>query len=97
MIKFLHLTYHFEYSEPIEEILDKHNIKDYVRIPMMEAKDCDGKHFGTQVYPGNSSVVQAQVEEDILPDLLKDLREFRDLKSSRRHLQALVLPVEQKL
>ena len=96
-MKFLHITFHFEYSEDIEAILDEHGISDFVRIPMVEAKDRDGKHFGNQVYPGNSSVVQALVPEDKLQSILDDLKGFRESKDSHRHLQALVLPVEQQL
>ena len=96
-MKFLHITFHFEYSEDIEAILDKHGILDFIRIPMVEAKDRDGKHYGNQVYPGNSSVVQAQVAEEALEDLLADLKTFKEEKESHRHLQALVLPVERRL
>jgi hypothetical protein len=96
-MKFLHITYHFEYSENVEAILDRHGISDFVRIPMVEGKDRDGKHYGNQVYPGNSSVVQAQVPEEALEDLLADLKEFKEEKESHYHLQALVLPVERRL
>ena len=96
-MKFLHITFHFEYSEDIEAILDKHDISDFVRVPMVEAKDRDGKHYGNQVYPGNSSIVQAQVPEETVEALLSDLDAFRRAKDSHRHLQALVLPVERRL
>lgn len=96
-MKFLHLTFHFEYEEPIEEILDDHGIEDYVRYPMMEGKDSDGKHYGTQVYPGNTSVVQAQVSPDDVEALLADLKEFKDAKESHHHLEALILPIDARL
>ncbi|MCF8085940.1 MAG: hypothetical protein K9J48_03500 [Desulfohalobiaceae bacterium] len=96
-MKFLHIIFHFEYSEDIEAILDEHGIQDFVRIPMVEGKDRDGKHYGNQVYPGNSSVVQAQVPEEKLESVLDDLKAFKDSKASHRHLQALVLPVERYL
>lgn len=97
MVKFLQVTFHFEYSEQLEAMFDEHDVKDYVRMSMIEGKDCDGKHFGTQIYPGSSSVIQAQVEEEKLDALLNALREFRDLKRTRHHLQAVVLPIERKL
>ncbi len=96
-MKLLHITFHFEYSEDIEAILDRHGISDFVRIPMVEGKDSDGKHYGDQVFPGNSSIVQAQVAEEILEDLLADLKAFKEEKESHYHLQALVLPVERRL
>lgn len=96
-MKFMHITFHFEYSDEIEQILDYHGIENLVRYPMREGKDSDGKHYGTQVYPGSTTVVQAQVPDDIVEALLKDLKTFREKKASHRHLEALVLPVEKKL
>jgi hypothetical protein len=96
-VKFLHLTYHFQYTDLIEDLLDYHNIQDYTRYSMVEGKDDQGKHFGTQVYPGNTSVVQAQVPEESVDPLLSDLREFRDEKKAHEHLEALILPIERRL
>jgi hypothetical protein len=96
-MKFLHVTYHFEYADAIEEILDRHDIENFTRYSMMEGRDSDGKHFGTQVYPGNVSVVQAQVPEGILDDLMQSLRDFRDAEASHNHLEAVVLPIERRL
>lgn len=96
-MKLLHITFHFEFSENVEAILDRHGISDFVRIPMVEGRDRDGKHYGDQVFPGNVSFVQAQVAEDVLEDLLADLKAFKEEKESHRHLQALVLPVERRL
>lgn len=96
-MKLIHITFHFEYTETIEGILDCHGVADFVRYPMMEGKDCDGKHFGTQVYPGSTSVVQAQVPEETVEAVFASLREFKEAKATRRHLEAVVLPVERKL
>jgi len=96
-MKFVHITFHFEYGDVIEQILDRHEIENYVRHYMCEGKDCDGKHYGTQVYPGSSTVVQAQVPDEKLGDLLSDLKGFKDEKQAHRHLEAVVLPVEKRL
>ena len=96
-MKFMHITFHFEYSDNIEQILDRHEIENFVRYPMREGCDRDGKHYGTQVYPGSTTVVQAQVPDEQVEDMLRDLKAFRDEKNSHRHLEALVLPIEQRL
>jgi hypothetical protein len=96
-MKFVHITYHFEYDNRIESILDDNDIQDYVRYSMMHGKDLNGKHFGTQVYPGNVSVVQAQVPESSLDGLMSDLKKFKESKSAHEHLQAVVLPIDQRL
>jgi len=96
-MKFMHITVHFEYADTIEKILDDHDIKNYVRYPMREGKDRDGKHFGTQIYPGNTTVYQVEVPEETVNPLLQELKSFKEAKRSHRHLEAIVLPVEQRL
>lgn len=96
-MKLLHLSFHFEYAEQIESILDRCEVRDYARYSMIEGSDRDGKHFGTQVFPGNVTVIQAQVPEDKIDGLFKELQAFREKKDAHRHLQALVLPVERRL
>lgn len=96
-MKLLHLSFHFEYADAIDLILDRHDVAEYVRYPMVEGTDCEGRHFGTQVFPGNVAVVQAQVPEDRIDALFDDLRAFREEKAAHRHVQALVLSVDRCL
>lgn len=96
-MKFVQINYHFEYADTIEDILDANGITDYARYSMMEGKNEEGKHFGTQVHPGNVSIVQAQVPEESLDRLMDDLKEFKEDKRAHEHLEALVLPIERRL
>ena len=96
-MKLLYLSFHFEYAEIIDAILDRHGLSDYVRYSMVEGKDRDGKHFGTQVFPGNVTVIQAHIQEDKIDALFNDLQVFRKEKDAHRHLTALILPVERQL
>jgi hypothetical protein len=96
-MKLVHISVHFEYSDLIDAILDRHGVVDYVRYPMVEGRDSEGRHFGTQVFPGNFTAFQAQVADERLDGLLTDLREFRDRKPTHGHLQAAVLPIERML
>jgi hypothetical protein len=93
-MKLLHLTYHFEFSDRIEKILDSHEIENYARYPFVEAKDRDGRHYGTKVFPGHSSVIQAQVPDDSVQSLLAELNKFKKAAESHRHITAVVLPIE---
>ncbi len=93
-MKFVHISVHFEYGKAMVEILDSHGVCDYVRYSMIESKDIEGKHFGTQVFPGNASVIQALVKEDVIEELFKELKEFKNKKMSRHHLRAVVFPIE---
>lgn len=96
-MKLMHITVHFEYSDAIEAILDHHEIRDYARYSMREGKDRDGKHYGSQVFPGNTTIFQAQVPEEKVDGIFADLKKFRESKPAHRHLEALLLPVERRL
>ena len=95
--KLVHISYPFEYNGMIERLLDRQPITHYVRYPLVDSKDEDGKHFGTQVFPGNAAVVVAQVADDDLDALFDALREFRDEKPAHAPLQAVVVPIERTL
>lgn len=93
-MKLMWIHYHFEFSDSIEDILDKWNIRNFVRYAMVAGKDHNGKHYGSKVYPGSSSVVQALVPDERVDRLLDSLKDFKESKDSHRHLTAAVLPVE---
>jgi hypothetical protein len=96
-MKFVHISFAFEYLEEIEALLDRHDIRNYVRYPRVHGRDPRGKHFGSQVFPGNFTVVQALVEDDDVAALLGELREFRDARTAHRGTEAVVMPIEQRL
>jgi hypothetical protein len=97
MVKLVQIHVHVEYTDVIDGLLDRHGIAEYVRYPMMEGKDRDGKHYGTQVFPGNFTIFQAQVPAERVDPVLADLDHFRKQKPAHRHVQALVLPIERRL
>ena len=96
-MKLLHLTFHHEFSDAVERILDRHEVSDFVLHPMLQGRDRDGKHYGSKVHPGNITLVQALVEDERIPDLLEEVNAFRDEKSSHAHLRAAVIPVERQV
>jgi hypothetical protein len=96
-MKFVMITFHFEFSEEIEAILEKHAVHDFVRYARVEGKDMSGRHYGTKVFPGHSTVVQARIEDDRVEALLDELRHFQQQEESHRHLTTLVMPVEAHL
>ncbi len=93
-MKLVHITFRFEYTDRIDKILDENGITDYVNYPMVQGSGQDGKHMGSKVYPGNFTVVQALVDDKKIPPLLDNLEAFRTEKPARRHLRAVVMPVE---
>jgi len=93
-LKLIQIHYHFEFADMIEDLLDAREVANFVRYAMVEGKDSDGKHFGTKVFPGRSSVVQALVADEEVDGLLEALEDFKQSEDSHRHLIAVVLPVE---
>ena len=96
-MKLLHLTFRHEFSDAVEQILDRHKVSDFVRHPMVDGSDRDGKHYGSKVYPGNTTLIQALVEDERVADLLEDLEAYREERTSHSHLRAAVIPVERLL
>lgn len=96
-MKFLHITFHFEFSEQVEKILDEAGIESYVRYAMVQGKDREGKHFGSKVFPGSTTVVQAQVPDGKMEKLLEKLKDFREDKKSHRHMTVTVMAVEESI
>lgn len=96
-MKLVMIAYRFEYNEPVERILYDNGIEDYVRHPMTEGAEQQGRHFGSKVYPGHMAQVWAQVADDDLDALMDALNEFRRSQQAREHLTALVLGVEREL
>jgi hypothetical protein len=96
-MKLLHITFRFEFADAIQRILERHDIDRFVRWPMIEGEDRDGRAYGTKVYPGSVTVVNAQVPDDRVDAVLDDLQDFRAEREAHHHLEALVLPVERRL
>jgi len=96
-MKELQISIHFEYAEHIEALLDAHDVAHYVVIPRAEGRDREGHHDGSQVFPGTLTLIVAQVEGAAIAGIMDALRDFRDAKAAHRHLEAAVIPVEQRL
>jgi multidrug efflux pump len=96
-MKLLHITVHAEYTEAIDALLDGHRVADYVVHPFVHGRDRDGKHQGSQVFPGHLTLVLATVRDEQVDPLLDALDRFRRQKPAHAHLQAAVLAVERAL
>lgn len=91
------ITFHFEFWEKIEAILDEGHIDHFIRFPAVQGKDAEGKHYGSQIFPGSISVVQALVEDENVNTLLESLKNFREERQAHRHIEAVVLNIARKL
>lgn len=96
-MKLVMITYRFEYNEPMERILSRHGLVDYVRLPRAQGSDKDGKHDGSKIHPGHMAQVWAQVQDNDADSLLEDIKEFKNAKQGQEHVTALVLGVEKTI
>ncbi|MDX1631340.1 MAG: hypothetical protein R3234_05745 [Thermoanaerobaculia bacterium] len=96
-MKLLHLTFQVQYTEPVEEILGEQGLEAWARTGRIAGRDGDGRHEGSQAFPGSLTVIQAQVPDGRVDQVLTALEEFRREKRAHHHLEALVLPVERKI
>ncbi|MFP4214695.1 MAG: PG0541 family transporter-associated protein [Phycisphaerae bacterium] len=96
-MKLVQISFPFEFTEEIERILAHSEITDYLRVGMIAGHDSTGKHTGSQVHPGNLTLISAQVGDDELDGLLDDLEEFRAARRTHRSLSAVVVPVERRI
>ncbi len=94
-MKFLHLTFRFEFTEAVEGILERNGVARFVRYPMVQGRDRDGRHYGSKVFPGSITVVQAHVPDDIVAPLTEELKSFREEREAHHHLEALFLHAEE--
>lgn len=96
-MKLVHVSFQVQYTDLVEEVLARQGLRAWARYGRVAGRDCDGRHEGSQAFPGNLTVIQAQVPDARVDAVLDALEEFRGAKRSHRHLEALVLPVERKI
>ena len=96
-VKLVQIHVHFEYTEAIDAILEAGGVAQFVRYRLMDGKDTEGRHYGSQVFPGNVTVFQAIVAEAAVDALMTELERFRVAKRAHEHLQALVMPIERQI
>ncbi len=93
-MKLVMVSVHFEYTDVIEEIIERHDVQHYLVYPRIEGRDSEGFHEGSQVHPGNLAALHVRVDDDAVDALLDDLQAFRVEKKAHNHLEAVVVNVE---
>jgi len=96
-VKLVMVSVHFEYTDVIERIIDRHPVPHYLVHPRIEGRDSEGFHEGSQVHPGNLAALHLRMADEDVDALLEDLQAFRVEKKARHHLEAIVLDVQRRL
>lgn len=93
-MKLVIVSVHFEYTEALAELIDRHQACHYFVYPRVDGRDSEGFHEGSQVHPGNLAAFHIRMGDDTVQTLLDDLNGFRLEKKAHHHLEAMVLNVE---
>jgi hypothetical protein len=96
-VKLVMVSVHFEYTDVIERIIDRHPVPHYLVHPRIEGRDSEGFHEGSQVHPGNLAALHLRMADEDVDALLEDLQAFRVEKKAHHHLEAIVLDVQRRL
>ena len=96
-MKLVHVTFQIQYVDAVEAILERRGLGSWVRSGRIGGRDRDGRHDGSQAFPGNVTVIRALIRDEEVEGLLEELERFREDKSSHRHLVAAVLPVDRSI
>lgn len=96
-MKLVLVSVQFQYADRIASILEGLEIQDYVRHSRVDGRDSDGRHDGSQVFPGHVTAFQILVDDEGVKELLEALREFREGRSTQQHLRAAVVALEDGL
>ena len=93
-MKLVMVSVHFEYTDVIEQMIDRHPVPHYLVHPHIEGRDSEGFHEGSQIYPGNLAALHLRMADEDVDALLADLQAFRVEKKAHHHLEAMVLDVQ---
>jgi hypothetical protein len=96
-MKLVHITFQEQYTEAVEGILGHLEVASWVRHRRVDGRDLDGRHEGSQAFPGAVTVIEVRMRDEVVGELLERLEAYRTAKRVHRHLEALVLPVERMI
>ena len=87
-MKMVMISYNRAINSEIMEILEKRGIESYTKWANVQGKGkTSGPHFGSEVWPGENSVIFTAVEDEKANDLLASVKELR-AKSGKEGVKA---------
>jgi hypothetical protein len=93
-MKLVMVSVHFEYTDAIADIIDRHAVDHYLVYSDIKGRDSEGFHEGSQVHPGNLTALHMRMYDKDVDALLDDLNQFRVEKKAHNHLEAMVMNIE---
>lgn len=92
-LKMLMIVYNSAINSEVMEILEKSGIEGYTRWTEVQGKgENSGSHFGTEVWPGENSVIFCSTENEKTLDLLNQIKSLR-AKLGKEGIKAFAWPI----
>jgi nitrogen regulatory protein PII len=72
------ISYNSAINSEITEALSKSGVENYTKWRQVQGKGkSSGSHFGSEIWPGENSVLFCALEDDKAGDLLRHIKELR--------------------
>ncbi len=79
----------------IRELMEKHGVHAFTEMKEVTGEGETGKHFGTRVWPGNSSLLFTVIPDEKKEEVMSALRNCSIVLFPGEGLRVFVLPVEE--
>ena len=91
----LMISYNSAINSEVMEVLEKSGIENYTKWIQVQGKGkSSGPHFGSEIWPGENSVLFCAVEEEKIDNLLSIINELRS-KLGKVGIKAFVWALEE--
>ena len=94
-MKMVMISYNSAINSEIMEVLDKCGIANYTKWAQVHGKGkTSGPHLGSEVWPGENSVILTAIEDNKAEDLLKCVKELR-VRLGKEGVKAFMWPIDE--
>ncbi len=94
-MKMVMVSYNSAIDSEVMEALEKCGIENYTKWIRVQGKGkTSGPHFGSEVWPGENSVIFSAIEDGKIEDLLKNIKDLRT-KLGKEGIKAFIWPLEE--
>ena len=93
-MKMVMISYNSAIDSEVIDVLEKCGIENYTRWTRVQGKGrTSGRHFGSEIWPGENSVIFVAIEDKKSEDLLKCIKDLRT-RLGKAGIKAFSWPLE---
>ena len=94
-MKSIFISFHAQYAERIEGLLENAGVKEYIEIPKALGGDTTGKYFDSQIWPGYySAIFMFALDDELAEEVFNNLTEFKEEREAHKHMRIVRFCVE---